>query len=443
MFFDHLDASDVEPKQMIGRARDGQWLRDLLARYLDAGDHDASRSACLVGEKGIGKSILARSVFDELRTRFAASTIFVVVDCRSCHSWRGVISEVANAVVGELNSLQSASADVGDALMATAQLLRALIRLDHVDLQSAHAQTLQFQAATGLRGGREMLQSLKLNFGVSLGLNPVQIRSLMGTVRFDDAGLTDALTALFRDLRSHGFNAVVLLDNLDELRHEYRDTVARDHVRAEVDGVLRLRAAPIALVLTMRDYFAGVIQRSISHVRVLQPLTTPELLALLDRRLVYERPEAQAALQAARPLIERLADIAPTPLAFLSWVKFLFEEGLLAVDSLAKGFHAYLETQYATLDPETLKALVDALPDPGATIDHATLLAACAGSDALLETLQDRRVVMPDDFWQPGQFTLDPALYALHPSAGLLARGPLSPSDACSPDPLPPGAPHS
>lgn len=451
MFFDHLDAADVEPKQMIGRTRDGQWLRELLARYLEAGEHDAGRSACLVGEKGIGKSILARSVLDALRTRFAASTIFVVVDCRSCHSWRGVISGIANAVVAELHSLQRASAPITDALLATAQLLRALMRLDRVELKAAQAQTLQFQAANGLRGPQAVLQNLKLNFGLSLGLNAAQIRSLMGTVRFDDSGLTDTLIALFRDLRTHGFNAVVLLDNLDELRHEYRDAVARETVRFEVAGVLRLTEAPIALVLTMRDYFAGIIHRGISHVRVLQPLTSPELLALLDRRLVYESPEAQAALAEARPLIERLAHVAPTPLAFLGWVKFLLEEGYLAEDRLAEGFGAFLQTQYAALDPATLKALVDALPAPTGPIEGATLLAACAGDDALLETLQDRRVVMPDDFWHPGRFTLDPALFALHPSAGLFEPGPLvaasiadsTNSTASSPDPLPPGAPRS
>ena len=453
MFFDQLDAADVEPKQMIGRNRDAQWLRELLSRYLQAAEHDAGRAACLVGEKGVGKSILARSVLDDLKTPFAASTLFAVVDCRSCHSWRGVISAVANAVVGELNSLQRASADVPEALLATAQLVRALTRFDRVELKAAHAQTLQYQAAVGLRGAQETLTSLKLGFGLSLKLNAVQIRSMMGAVRFDDDGLTTTLIALFRDLRSNGFNAVVLLDNLDELRHEYRDTVAREQVRREVDGVLRIKQAPIALVLTLRDYYAGAIQRSFSHVRVLQPLTSAELLALLDRRLVYERPEAQAALLAARPLLERLAEIASTPLAFLRWVKFLFEEGMLCEDRIEAGFRAFLETQYANLDPETLKALVDALPTPGAPIERATLLRACGGSEALLETLQDRRVVMPDDFWQPGRFTLDPELFALHPSAGLFAAGPLAeglsidsppePSADQIPVDGPPGAPRS
>ena len=449
MFFDHLDAADVEPKQLVGRARDAQWLRELLSRYLQAAEHDAGRAACLVGEKGVGKSILARSVLEDLKTRFAASTLFAVVDCRSCHSWRGVISAVAAAVVAELSSLQRASADVAEALMATAKLVRALTLYDRIELKAAHAQTLQFQAATGLRGSQETLNSVRLNFGLSLKLNAVQIRSMMGAVCFDDAGLTDALMALFRDLRSQGFNAVVLLDNLDELRHEYRDTVARERVRREVDGVLRLKQAPIALVLTLRDYYAGAIERTVSHVRVLQPLAPAELLALLDRRLVYERPEAQAALGAARPLIEQLADIAPTPLAFLSWVKFLLEEGMLSRRRLSAGFRAFLETQYVNLDPDTLKALVEALPTPGAPIDRATLLAACAGDEALLETLQDRRVVMPDDFWHPGRFTLDPELFALHPAAGFFAPGPLAaePEDAPAAESFvdgpPPGAPRS
>lgn len=415
LFFDHFDPADVKPKQMIGRAREVHWLRETLARYLQTADPGAGRAVCLTGEKGIGKSILTRTVLDELKTQYAANTLFLVVDCRSVHSRRGVISAVCHEIVRELSSLKRASAQVPDALLATAQLLRALTRLDQVALRVAHEQILQYQQATRSRS-RKTINSLKLSFGLSLDLTESQIKSLMGSVRFDDQGLTDALIALCHDLRTLNFGVVLFLDNMDELRHEYRDVDARAVVRRDVEGVLALKQAPIALVLNMRSYYTGVIPREISNTRALRPLPATDLLEILDRRMAHERRAVQDAMHAARPVVERLARIAPTPLAFLRWIKFLFEEGQLTPEGLRPGFEFYLETQYANIEPAALQAVVRALPTPTSPIETAAVLAACGGSQAIFEILQDRQVIMPDDFWRPTRFTLDPELYFLHPS---------------------------
>jgi Cdc6-like AAA superfamily ATPase len=400
LFFDHFDPADVKPKQMIGRAREVHWLRETLARYLQTADAGSGRAVCLTGEKGIGKSILTRTVLDELKTQFAANTLFLVVDCRSVHSRRGVISAIAHEIVRELSSLMRASAQVPDALLATAQLLRALTRLDQVSLRVAHEQTLQYQTATRSKS-RKAIASLKLNFGLSLELNEKQIKSLMGGVRFDDQGLTDALVALCHDLRALGFGVVLFLDNMDELRHEYRDENSRAVVRHDVEGVLTLKQAPIGLVLNMRSYYTGVIPREISNTRVLRPLAATDLMEILDRRMAHERRAVQEAMRTARPVAERLAGVAPTPLAFLRWVKFLFEEGMLHHDRLEEGFGFYLETQYANIEQSALQAVVQALPTPTSPIEKSAVLAACGGSQAVFETLQDRQVIMPDDFWHP------------------------------------------
>lgn len=421
MFFDHFDPADVKPRQHIGRARDAQWLREILARYLQTAELDAGKALCLIGEKGTGKSILTRTVLDELRGRFAANTLFLVVDCRSCHNQRGVISAICNEIVRELHSLMRASAEVPPALVAASQLLRALSGLEQVSLKAAHAQTLQYQDAAKMGSGK-LVGSLKRNFGLSLKLTEHQIRSLMGAVRFDNRGLTDALIALCADLRVIGYNVVLFLDNLDELRREYRDPAARAHLRGEVEGVLTLREAPIGLVLNIRNYYASAVPRERWNTRVLQPLSTDAMIEALDKRLRHERAEVHAAVAAARPLVERLAAIAVTPLAFFRQVKFLFEEGCLTEDRVDDGLRYYLKTQYPNIEFEALARVVQAFATPDAIIDEAAVRAAC-GSQALFEVIQDRQVIMPDDFFNPVRFALDPELHCLHPRHGLFRTG--------------------
>ncbi|MEZ4463954.1 MAG: ATP-binding protein [bacterium] len=423
MFFDRLNPTDLDPRQMVDRERDVRWLTEVLSRYLQVAGEAEGRAICVTGEKGVGKSILTRRVLEDLRADFSANTLFMTVDCRSCHERRGVLSAVANQAVHELASLHTAGARVPESLLATAQLLRQLSQLDRVELKVAHEQVRQFQLAARLGGRRSLLSALKLNFGVSLELTDREVKSLTGTVNFDDQGIGEALVAMFEDIRSQGFGCVLYLDNIDELRHEYRSAEERDRVRKDVEHVLELKRAPVALVLNMRKYYTGVVSRDISNQRVLRPVPPEVLREILARRLEEERPAICDALAtpAATAVTERLSGIAPTPVAYLLWTKFLFEEGFYREERLAEGFDAYLETQYSNLDVRVLHALAAAFPEPDAILDASVVLEACAHNRAIFSQMQDRQVILPHDFWNPTQFKLDPELYFLHPKFGLFA----------------------
>jgi len=423
MFFDRLNPTDLEARQMVDRERDVRWLTEILSRYLLVAAPSEGRAICMTGEKGVGKSILTRRVLEDLRVDCSANTVFLIVDCRSCHERRGVLAAITNQVVHELDSLHRAGAKVTDSLMATAQLLRQLAQLDRVELKVAHEQVRQFQVAARLGGRRSLLSALKLNFGVSMELTDREIKSLTGTVNFDDQGIGEALVAMFEDIRSQDLQVVLYLDNIDELRHEYRSAEERDRVRKDVEQILELRRAPVGLVLNMRKYYTGVVSRDISNQRVLRQVPPEVLREILERRLQDERPAVQAALttEVSKAVVARLSELAPTPVSFLLWVKFLFEEGYFHVDRLAEGFDAYLETQYSNLDTKVLHALAAAFPEADAILEASQVLEACGHNRAIFSQMQDRQVILPHDFWNPTQFKLDPELYFLHPGFGLFA----------------------
>lgn len=417
MFFDRFDPSDVDPRHLVGRDRDRRWLQQCLTRYLQLHGEPTGRTVCVSGEKGVGKSILTRKVLDDLKAEFSSRTLFLTVDCRSCHERRGVLRAVANEVVRELAELRRASASIPAPLMAGAQLLRTVARFDDCELRMAHEQIFQYKAATEMAGGHALLSVLKLNFGLSMEYSEKQVKSLSGRVSFDDHGVAEALIALLRDVRAHGFDAVLYLDNIDELRHEYRDSEARDSVRRDVESVLELKSAPIALILNMRKYYTGVVPREISNTRVLRPLPPETLCSILDRRLEHERGELREALRRSphADMVQRLAQAAPTALAFLRWVKFLYEEDMLHPERVDEGFEYFLESYYSNVEVGKLQAVAEAFPTPDASLDAAAVLEACGGNRAVFEQLQDRQVILPRDFWNPTQFTLDPELHFLHP----------------------------
>ena len=182
--------------------------------------------------------------------------------------------------------------------------------------------------------------------------------------------------------------------------------------------LLALRDAPIIFVLNMRTYYSGILPREIANRRVLRRLPVAELLSMLEKRLGGETPEVKQKVEDAtvKEAVRRLASTAPTPLAFLSWFKAMFEENALSVEAHADGCTRFLDTYYSTVPEAVWKVIADAFAAPDTYISREALLGACGGNEALLGQAVDRQGVLPKDFWDPTTcYTLDPELYLVHP----------------------------
>ena len=429
MLLDGFDPSDVDPLLLYNRDEDQRWLTDRLNRYLETERRTDNRLAlCLIGEKGVGKSILTRRVLRDLRERFSGSTLFLHADCRRLRGRREVYAAVAQLVVDELLSLRSVGVTVPDALLANAQVLAALTNFTDARLSVVHEHLQQFRVATELKSGGHLLKYLDGNFGISLVRELKSIQNLTGSVQFDEHRLCRMLAAFFRDLRELHLNVVLYLDNIDELRHEYADATARERVRIDAEGILALSEAPIGLLLNMRTYYRGVLPREISDLRNLRRLSGTDLENIarlrLERHLASRSKSEQEDarrwldLPETKSVIAKLAAMARTPLAFLKWFKFLAEEEALTSDSLATGFDRYLETYYSTLPRQTLRDVAHAFALLDTPVSRDAIAAACNKNEAVVALLQDRQAILPRDFWSPTEFSLDPELHFLHPGFG-------------------------
>lgn len=407
-FLTYLDPASVDPTDLVNRDRDVRWLRASLESFFR--DRARGRALAILGDRGIGKSIVMRRVIDSLREVHGGDTLFLVIDCRRYGDQRRVYHEIARLAVDQIGPTNRS------ALLDTARILETIAKFDEVERRVLSEHVTGFKAALTLKGEKNLLRLVGTIADVSVEQSKQRRETLEGKIFFDATRLRDAVVAFFSDLRAAGLDVVLVLDNLDELRHEaLGDDEKRRWLHGEIDGLLGLASAPIGLVVTARTYFAGCLNRQIDNTKVLGRLDDAEHVAIIRRRLQREAPEVQRAFEDERcgKCIERLAKMAPTPLALLSWFRYLAENELHA-DEPREGLKGWLRDRYAHFRPQHIDALVSAFGDaPTSPVPGDVLLKACGDNQALWQQVLRSQIVLPIDFWHPHEFTLAPELHFL------------------------------
>lgn len=420
-FLTFFEPTGIDPRDHVDREADLAWLRGSLDSYLKAPDKSQGRCVAVLGERGIGKSILVRKVIDDLREIHTATTLFLQVDCRHCRTQRKVYQAIAMAAVDQL----AGRGGVEDAaLVATARLLEAIASMDTVKQTTLYERITAFKAALKLGGKKSLLELLGKSYEINLHRSLTAGETLEGTIHFDGLRLRDAVIAFFHDLRDHQsdpskrFDVIVVLDNLEELDHEaIAEERHREVLLAEIDALLGLSLAPIGLVLTVRTYFAAGLMRAIHAPRVLDRMSAADHVELLRVRLARESAATRELFgnTDSSANIERLATMAPTPLALLRWFNFLSQNEQHADADIVGNLRGLARAHYATVPMRVLESVVAAFGGDDAPIHEDQLLAACANQRPIFKQLLRYQIVLPVDFWNPVEFTLSPELHFLRP----------------------------
>jgi hypothetical protein len=67
----------------------------------------------------------------------------------------------------------------------------------------------------------------------------------------------------------------------------------------------------------------------------------------------------------------------------------------------------------ANISKEVLECVAKVFTPPTRTARREELLSACDGREAVLSQLIHAQAILPRDFWEPNEFTLDPELHYL------------------------------
>lgn len=405
-FLTYLDPASVDPADLVNRDAIVSWLRASLDSFLRAPDKSRGRAVALLGDRGIGKSIVMREVVDALREAHAATTLVAIVDCRGVGDQRRLYHEIAGQLVDQLGHRDKA-------LLDTARLLETVASFDSVERRVLEEHITHYKGALKLGGKRNLLRVLGVSYDVALGRSKQIRETLEGTVSFNASRLREAVVALFADLRAHELDVIVVLDNLDELRHEALvDEQLRTWLHAEIDGLLSLARAPIGLVVTARTYFAGSLSRQIDGTKVIGRLAAEDHEAIIRRRLEHEADDIRAAFtgEDSERCITALAELAHTPLALLSWFRYLAENELHCSDAPARALEGLLGDRFANINAKIIEEVVAAYEDPYAPLSAAELQQLCGDNPAIFKQLLRSQIVLPVDFWDPHEFVLAPEL---------------------------------
>lgn len=414
IYFQHLDPTSTLPGLLIDRDAERERLYQLLQRFVTA-PQDARRTLSLTvtGPKGSGKSIVTQSVLSRLRQDFSAQLAILSVDCRQRRGWREVLAMVAETLREELRSLQDARVPVPPYGIEAAGLLRDIASMDEVKEEQLEEFTRSYTARASFDRALTLRVAFNAELGLELTRTETRRRALSASRLLDEGRVSNLLIALLRDLAQDGLRVVLFIDNLDELDHRYTTAEERLAVRQEVEGLLRLREAPVAFIVNVRTYFAGALGR-VNDTRVLLEALPPERLhEVLARRLEDEPPEVLAALRAPEVQTEVgwLAEVSGSPLEFLNHVRNRGQAGRLDPARRGDDVRAEARETFPNLTIEQIERLVRGFgTSPTRTWGE---LAQALGNESLLRRMVQAQAVLPVDYWEPDELTLDPRLFPL------------------------------
>lgn len=378
--------ASTAPADLVNRQADVEWLRSRLASVLQSPDDSQGRAMALIGDRGVGKSIVMRKVIEDLRELHQATTLFAIVNCETVRDQRGVYRIIAHQILQQLGR----RGDIDSATLAAAALLEEIAKFHDVEQRTLAEHAVSYAGALKFVGTK-LLRMLGIAFGINLAQSKQARDSLEGSKRIDGLSLRESLIALFEDLRSvHKLDIVIVLDNLDELDHQaITSEDERRQLLSEIDGMLGLALAPIGLVVTVRTYFGGALNRRITNNRRLGRLAADDHQQIMSRRLARQSERVQSELSdpASLACMRQLSELAPTPLALLSWFSYLCENDMHRSDDVKQALRGILIDKFSYVDP--------------ALIERVARLFA------------DKPIVLPLDYWHPHEFTLMPDLHFL------------------------------
>jgi hypothetical protein len=296
---------------LVDRAEE---LADLLYWLEDARAARVPDLRVLVtGERGSGKSILARKAMEQVRIGHPADVGAVELEGRSL-VYRTLLERLAQRLAASGRDLLLDSDPYHESL----DLLETLGRHAQVSKRQVEGVSRRHGLSSKVEGDALLA---RLSSAFSWERTQSTGHEVTHVAQVTDSLLHDAITSVLTALAARGKTIVVLFDDLDQA------STAAD-VGAVLDLVQRILALRpcLSLVHLRSEALVDNVRREIDQTLELKPLPPVEMIAMLERRLEIwaaaqreGEPKRQLDLALAREPLTRLAEVLNNPLVFLRW----------------------------------------------------------------------------------------------------------------------------
>ncbi len=403
-----LRPTSTDPHDLIDRKDDTQRLR---ARLLDYVFEGRGRARLLIsGERGVGKSILTRTVLDAVAADAPDTVVTVVVNGRGI-GYRRFLEQFARDLAAAVrpHSIRWRK----DFAVWLDQLL-ALANSTQITRSQADsiAKTYGFEYGSEIELGVATPISLvnKLSSKFAWEESRSVTRGTERVMQVTDAVLHAAIESLLVRMREeqNPTSVVVFYDDLDQAF----DGVQTAEIESNVQRVLELQPC-IALAHIRTESMYPNVRRVIDQELAVMALQPDDLLEMVRHRAAKARAPVRAVLgptSAVWTHLRRLASVTGNALAFLRWSEAFL--GLWGPEP-AHDWTTDQELRKIALEA-TPAAAVDSglLVELAALVDRCTVLEGCSWADLV----RGGRSLMPV------QQTLDPTVLGRLRSLGFVVQ---------------------
>ena len=372
-----------------------------------------SQSYLIIGERGVGKSLFTRYVLRQLRAEFSGDVAFVRVEgADQTNGFAGIMHDLVSQLIDELEQLDgiapSSSSRIPEHIYNELRFLRTLLGYTEVSIKRVHDTLTQYHLKIDVASPKSLVSFLSSRWGLEKKTSDRDVLEMKQ--RFDISTMCEAVCRALEGLVELRQKVVVFIDDLDQVYGVTESNI--EDTETMFKHLHRLHDC--ILIVNLRDYYLSAnTSREYHSVFNLQGLDNRALGEIIDSRLsqVANREEIENKIG---PLRETLVQKTDNPLAFLTWCHWLINRTDCSPDKVDSHLAEFVEEYYTWFvdDIRIVAALYKS--SPRRILRKTALLAKLGdGGGDILKDLENREVVLPQDYVNRTAFRLNPIFHFL------------------------------
>jgi len=399
IFTSSIDPDSIDPALFVNRDKEIVRLKGQIASFIDHNQSVGRTGRFLImGERGIGKSILSHKILNELKDEVLH--LQIRVDGRQAKSTFELLQLIAEKLHQDAKQVFTDKTLVG-----SAELLYRVSRSTTYKVKEV--EELQKEVNYKLGTSRTFLSLIKAE--ISLGGKHTQNQSLEleYAPKLTEQLLTRMLQAFFDDLMEAQHKVLVFIDNLDQVAsgQSEKDVERITQFTTTLMGLERL-----VLVINLRSEFVPrELARAWRPIRI-KGLESEVLLKILDARL--ERSLEKDVLQASKldDIAQELSKCIDNPWVFLQWVDYLVNNTEIEPETFGEELNDWVESKYPRPRWGDIQAVIQFFlkHEDGTVLIEEWKNAEF--SDSVKRQAKLHHLIIPDFILEPTEFHLNPEL---------------------------------
>lgn len=389
-------------KIIIGRERELEIIKGALKGKL-INPYIAGGKICVLGKRGVGKSILMRVILEHLTEE--TDCIAVYVDGRRIGSAKSFMGELCREFAKEVSEVFSDDEKVQTetaymiSISAASEISQGWIKGKAKELEGRAGVGIGFfnfiQVSLGLKGKVKWYEDIREDIKISVNL----------------VFLREMLSAIIDKIKEKNRKVLICLDDLDQ-----RDS--KEEIEEFTNSLFTIENA-VTLVVLRSEAMTENIRRNISSPIEVEGMEKNLLVKILKTRMdVIATEEENVALVEGGifEVADRLKEVTDRPFYFLRWLNYLYRNTEIneSPNSLKEMMRKYDRALYGLFGEDELFKLnkLFAAHDYN-FISKDNIIEYLGLSEVEFDPFLSQGVIIPDNLFDQRRYELSPDLYIL------------------------------